>query len=153
MEEHGSLLANPRVWVAVAFVIFFVVFGRKLWAALAGILDARTNAIRAELAEAIKLRKEAEAILREANQRRARRRWRMPRRCWKVPRRRPLESAKRPRPRRRPPRRGASGWRWIALRLPRRPRCGTCRSRLSMSRRRRPSRCWPVVRQPNTTLR
>jgi F-type H+-transporting ATPase subunit b len=70
MEEHTSLLANPRFWVAVAFVIFFVVFGRKLWTALAGILDARTNAVRAELEEATKLRQEAEAILRDAQARR-----------------------------------------------------------------------------------
>lgn len=69
MHEPG-FFAEPRTWVAIAFIIFFVLFGRKLWAALAGILDKRTEAVRAELAEAQRLRQEAEAMLKDARNRR-----------------------------------------------------------------------------------
>jgi F-type H+-transporting ATPase subunit b len=65
MHEPG-FFANPRTWVAVAFVIFFVVFGRKLWVPLVGMLDRRAATVRAELAEAQALRRQAEDILREA---------------------------------------------------------------------------------------
>jgi F-type H+-transporting ATPase subunit b len=66
MEHSHSFLAEPRFWVAVAFVIFFVAFGKKIWVPLVGILDKRTEAVRAELAEATRLRQEAEALLRDA---------------------------------------------------------------------------------------
>jgi F-type H+-transporting ATPase subunit b len=70
MHEE-SLFAEPRLWVAIAFILFFVLFGRKLWSALTGMLDARSAAVRAELEEAARLRSEAEAMLRDAEQRRA----------------------------------------------------------------------------------
>lgn len=70
MEHHESFFQDPRSWVAIAFVIFFVLFGRKLWAALAGMLDQRADTIRAELAEAQRLRQEAEAMLKDAAARR-----------------------------------------------------------------------------------
>jgi F-type H+-transporting ATPase subunit b len=68
--NEPSFFAEPRSWVAIAFVIFFVIFGRKLWAALAAILDQRAASIRAELAEAQRLRQEAEALLADAKARR-----------------------------------------------------------------------------------
>jgi F-type H+-transporting ATPase subunit b len=68
--NEESFWANPRSWVAVAFVIFFVLFGRKLWSALAGMLDKRADQVRAELAEARRLRTEAEAMLADAKTRR-----------------------------------------------------------------------------------
>ncbi len=61
-----SILHVPEFWVLVSFCIFFALFGGKLWAAIAGMLDGRANAIRAELAEAQRLREEAEAMLAEA---------------------------------------------------------------------------------------
>ncbi len=70
MEHHESFFADPRSWVAIAFVIFFVLFGKKIWSVLAGILDKRADTIRAELAEAGRLRSEAEAMLSDANKRR-----------------------------------------------------------------------------------
>ena len=70
MEHHPSLLAEPRFWVAIAFFIFFGVFGKKLWTALTLMLDKRADAIRHELAEATRLRTEAEAMLRDARERR-----------------------------------------------------------------------------------
>ena len=59
-------LRNPEFWVLVAFVIFFVLFGTKLWAAITGMLDGRTASIRTELDEAARLRAEAEQMLRDA---------------------------------------------------------------------------------------
>jgi F-type H+-transporting ATPase subunit b len=59
-------LHDPEFWVLVSFVIFFLLFGARLWRAIAGILDGRADAIRAELAEATRLREEAEAMLADA---------------------------------------------------------------------------------------
>jgi F-type H+-transporting ATPase subunit b len=70
MHEE-SFFANPRNWVLIAFVLFFAIFGRKLWAALAQMLDDRAAKVRAELDEASRLRQEAEAMLRDAQTRRA----------------------------------------------------------------------------------
>ena len=70
MHEE-SFFADPRNWVLIAFVLFFIIFGRKLWSALAKMLDDRAGAVRAELEEAARLRREAEAMLRDAEARRA----------------------------------------------------------------------------------
>ncbi len=70
MHEE-SFFAEPRNWVAIAFVLFFLLFGRKLWSALTGMLDDRGAKVRAELEEAARLRREAEAMLHDAEQRRA----------------------------------------------------------------------------------
>ncbi|HVZ10646.1 F0F1 ATP synthase subunit B [Rhodopila sp.] len=70
MEHHESLFAEPVTWVVGAFVVFFILFGRILWRALAGMLDNRAALVRAELEEAAKLRTEAEAMLRDAEKQR-----------------------------------------------------------------------------------
>ncbi len=62
--------AEPRSWVAVAFVIFFVLFGRRIWHALAIMLDRHAAVIRTDLDEASRLRSEAEAMLKDATARR-----------------------------------------------------------------------------------
>jgi F-type H+-transporting ATPase subunit b len=64
--EHESFFQDPRNWVVIAFVIFFVLFGRKIWGALSGMLDARADKVRSELEEAARLRREAETMLDEA---------------------------------------------------------------------------------------
>jgi F-type H+-transporting ATPase subunit b len=69
MEEPG-FFGEPRNWVLIAFILFFLIFGRKLWAALAGMLDDRAAKVRAELDEAARLRQEAEAMLRDAEKQR-----------------------------------------------------------------------------------
>jgi F-type H+-transporting ATPase subunit b len=71
MPHEESLFADPRNWVLIAFILFFVIFGRKLWSALAAMLDDRGAKVRAELDEAARLRQEAEAMLRDAEARRA----------------------------------------------------------------------------------
>ena len=74
MHEE-SFFAEPRNWVALAFIVFFVLFGRKLWGALAAMLDDRAAKVRAELDEAARLRSEAEAMLRDAETAPRRRPW------------------------------------------------------------------------------
>ena len=59
-----ELLQDAEFWVGVAFVVFV---GILVWVKVPGLalkaLDARAEKIRAELAEAERLRKEAEALL------------------------------------------------------------------------------------------
>jgi F-type H+-transporting ATPase subunit b len=69
MHEE-SFFGNPRTWVGLAFILFFVFFGRMLWRVLAKMLDDHTATVQAELDEASRLRREAEAMLRDAEQRR-----------------------------------------------------------------------------------
>jgi F-type H+-transporting ATPase subunit b len=71
MHQEPGFFAEPRNWVVIAFILFFVLFGKKLWQALAGILDARAAAVKAELEEASRLRREAESMLRDAEKQRA----------------------------------------------------------------------------------
>lgn len=68
--DLAHFFSEPPNWVAIAYVTFFVLVGRKIWAVVTGLLDARTNAIRAELDEVKRLRDEAEKLLRDANARR-----------------------------------------------------------------------------------
>lgn len=66
--EHFWL--DPKFWVAVSFLLFILLLGGKLWQALTGVLDGRAAKIRENLAEATRLRQEAEALLRDAQARR-----------------------------------------------------------------------------------
>lgn len=59
----SALLNNPSFWVAVAFAIFLVVAWKYVWPALAGALDEHSAKIRADLAEAERLRDEAKVLL------------------------------------------------------------------------------------------
>lgn len=56
-------LHSPEFWVLVSFVLFFVLFGGRLWSAVADVLDNRARLIHTELAEAQRLRNEAETML------------------------------------------------------------------------------------------
>ena len=71
MHHEESFFQDPKNWVLIAFILFFLLLGKKLWAALMGMLDERTAAVKAELEEAARLRREAEAMLREAEASRA----------------------------------------------------------------------------------
>ena len=53
--HQESFFAEPRNWVIIAFVLFFAIFGRKLWSVLAAMLDDRGAKVRAELEEADRL--------------------------------------------------------------------------------------------------
>ena len=71
MHHEESFFSDPRMWVVIAFILFFILFGKRLWGALAGFLDAHAAGVRAELDEASRLRREAESMLREAEKQRA----------------------------------------------------------------------------------
>jgi len=70
MHHDAPFFANPENWVAISIVAFILLFGSKIWSAMTTMLDERSNAIRAELDEATRLRGEAEAMLRDAQARR-----------------------------------------------------------------------------------
>lgn len=61
---------DQRFYVAVSFVLFFLLFGRKLWAVITSALDARAEQIRSDLDEAGRLRREAEKMLEDATRER-----------------------------------------------------------------------------------
>lgn len=61
---------DQRFYVAISFVLFFVLFGRKLWGAIAAVLDARADQVRSNLDEASRLRREAEKMLEDATRER-----------------------------------------------------------------------------------
>ena len=71
MQHEPGFFGEPRNWVLIAFILFFVLFGRKLWAPLAAMLDARAVSVKTELEEAARLRREAESMLRDAEKQRA----------------------------------------------------------------------------------
>ena len=54
---------SQTAWVLIAFILFFVLVGKKLWSALTTNLDERKKIIENELNEAKKLREEAQAEL------------------------------------------------------------------------------------------
>jgi len=56
---HEGIFSDPTLWIAVAFVLFFVATGRIMWRALTGALDKRSAMIAQELSEAERLRAEA----------------------------------------------------------------------------------------------
>lgn len=70
MHHDASLWADPRFWVALAFFLFFAIFGRKMFTPLLAVLDNRSLGIKRELEEAGRLRQEAEAMLADAQARR-----------------------------------------------------------------------------------
>src|ERR1700712_2685808 len=70
VHHEESFFADPRMWGVIAFFLFFILFGKKIWGALASLLDARAIAVKAELEEASRLRREAESMLRDAEKQR-----------------------------------------------------------------------------------
>jgi F-type H+-transporting ATPase subunit b len=63
------MFTTPEFWVLVAFVVFFALVGKKLVAMIGGALDGRAAQIRAQLDEAEKLKRDAEAALVEYKKR------------------------------------------------------------------------------------
>ncbi len=54
---------SQTAWVLIAFILFFVLVGKKLWSAITTNLDQRKKMIENELNEAKKLREEAQTEL------------------------------------------------------------------------------------------
>jgi len=59
-KDHG-FFADPALWVAVAFVLFFVLLGKIMWTKVTALLDKRAADIAKALADAERLRSEAVA--------------------------------------------------------------------------------------------
>jgi len=57
--SEGGTFSDPTFWVAVAFVLFFVLVGKTLWIRIAAMLDKRAETITKALAEAERLRTDA----------------------------------------------------------------------------------------------
>jgi F-type H+-transporting ATPase subunit b len=62
--EHFWL--DPKFWVAVSFTVFAALAIKLAWGEVTAMLDGRGQRISAELAEAARLRQEAEDMLRQA---------------------------------------------------------------------------------------
>lgn len=59
----SSFFANPETWVAIGFVAFAALVGRRMWAFLTSWLDGRTAVIKSRLDEARTLHEEARALV------------------------------------------------------------------------------------------
>jgi F-type H+-transporting ATPase subunit b len=64
----GSMLTDPKFWVAVSFVIFLALAWKPLIGRMLAALDARSARIKAEIDEAARLRAEAETMLKRADE-------------------------------------------------------------------------------------
>ncbi|MBM3649280.1 MAG: ATP synthase F0 subunit B [Alphaproteobacteria bacterium] len=64
--QQGGLFSDPGFWVAVAFLLFFVIAGKALWGRISGMLDKRSADIAKALADAARLREEAAKAKQEA---------------------------------------------------------------------------------------
>jgi len=67
----SEMLADPRFWVAISFIIFFGLTYKKIARFAFGALDDRSSKIAHELNEARRLREEAEGILNQYKQKQA----------------------------------------------------------------------------------
>ena len=60
---HGAFYESTSFLVAAAFVLFFVIFGKKLGGVISTGLDARAQKISDEIEQATRLREEAQELL------------------------------------------------------------------------------------------
>lgn len=58
-----EIFHDPELAVAIAFVLAMVLAGKRAWVTVIGLIDARTQKIKAELDQAQKLRDEAQRTL------------------------------------------------------------------------------------------
>ena len=56
---------DPQIWVAVSFLLFFMIFGSILWKKFSNFLDNKINDISEEILVASNLHKEAKNLLSE----------------------------------------------------------------------------------------
>ena len=56
---------DPQIWVAISFILFFLLFGKLIWKKLVSFLDTKILEIKEEIDEAKKLHHEAKELLSE----------------------------------------------------------------------------------------
>ena len=59
----GEFFSNPENWVALGFLAFIALVGKRAYAFIGGSLDQRSEAIKSNLDEAVRLREEAQNLL------------------------------------------------------------------------------------------
>lgn len=69
MDALQHYMHEPKNWIALAFVFFLVLFVKKALPPITRALDKRSDVIKSELDEALRLREEAQAILAEYQKR------------------------------------------------------------------------------------
>lgn len=69
MEMLTHYMHEPKNWTALAFVFFLVLFVKKAVPPITRALDTRSDKIKDELSEALRLREEAQAVLAEYQKR------------------------------------------------------------------------------------
>lgn len=57
------MFSDPTFWFLVAFVLFFIFFGRAIWSAVRDGLDTRSLQIDSDIKEAVRLKEEAQELL------------------------------------------------------------------------------------------
>lgn len=68
-EVQSGLLSMPEFWLAVSFVLFFLIFFKPIKKAVLSLLDGHADKVRRELEEAKKLREDAHQLLRNIEHR------------------------------------------------------------------------------------
>ena len=58
-------LNDPQIWVAVSFLLFFIIFGNFIWKKLSSFLDNKINTIQQEIVTASNLHQDAKNLLSE----------------------------------------------------------------------------------------
>ena len=56
---------DPQIWVAISFILFFLLFGKLIWKKLSSFLDTKILEIKNEIDEAKKLHNNAKELLAE----------------------------------------------------------------------------------------
>jgi F-type H+-transporting ATPase subunit b len=59
----GEFFSNPENWVALGFLAFIALVGKRAYAFIGSALDQRSAAIKSNLDEALRLREEAQSLL------------------------------------------------------------------------------------------
>ena len=59
----GEFFSNPENWVALGFLAFIALAGKRAYAFIGNALDQRSAAIKSNLDEAVRLREEAQSLL------------------------------------------------------------------------------------------
>lgn len=63
------MFTSPTFWFLVAFALFFIFFGKSIWAGIRGALDDRSRRIESDIQDAMRMREEAQEMLNDIKKR------------------------------------------------------------------------------------